>query len=101
MAITVRGALATALIALVSLHPALAEPPTPQQTLAMPVLLTADSAALIGPFGPGGVLGFSNKTAQVAEATLYPLAAYIMVLGQLFLGTEPVRTLLASKHRHN
>ena len=97
MAFAVRGALAVALTVLVILHSALAEPPTPQQTLAKPALLTADSAALTGPFGPGGVLGFSNKTAQVAEATLFPLAAYIMELGQLFYGMEPVRTLYAEQ----
>lgn len=81
---------AAALLALASLGCALADPPAAQQTLAKPALLTADPNALTGPFGPGGLLDYYNKTPQVLEATLYPVEAYVVALGQLFTGLEPV-----------
>ena len=63
------------------------------QTLPKPALLTADSNALTGPFGPGSVLDYFNKTPQFLEGTLYPVAAFQVTLGQLFYGLEPVRNL--------
>ena len=70
-----------------------AQPPTPQQTLAQPALLTANSVALTGPFGPGSILDAYNKTPQALLGTLYPVEAFVVAMGQLFTGMEPVRGL--------
>ena len=89
----VRVWLAAALAVIACLHCASAVPPSPQKTLSKPTLLTADSAALTGPFGPGSVLDYFNKTPQLLEGTLYPLNVFQVTLGQLFYGLEPVRAL--------
>lgn len=91
--VRVRVWLAAALAVLACLHCASAVPPSPQQTLPKPALLTADSNALTGPFGPGSVLDYFNKTPQFLEGTLYPVAVFQVTLGQLFYGLEPVRIL--------
>ena len=70
-----------------------AQPPTPQQTLAQPALITANSVALTGPFGPGSILDAFNKTPQALLGTLYPVEAFVVAMGQLFTGMEPVRGL--------
>ena len=70
-----------------------AEPPTSQQTLAQPAVITASSAALTGPFGPGSILDAYNKTPQALEGTLYPVEAFVVAMGQAFTGMEPVRGL--------
>ncbi len=89
----VRVGLAAALAVLACLQCASAVPPSPQKTLSKPTLLTADSTLLTGPFGPGSVLDYFNKTPQILEGTLYPFAVYQVTLGQLFYGIEPVRAL--------
>lgn len=73
-----------------------AQPPTPQQTLAQPALVTANSASLTGPFGPGSILDTYNKTPQALLGTLYPVEAFVVAMGQAFTGMEPVRGLLLS-----
>ncbi|KAK9821135.1 hypothetical protein WJX81_006109 [Elliptochloris bilobata] len=69
-----------------------AEPPTAQQTLSRPAFITASSDALTGPFGPGSILGYYNKTPQALEGTPYPVETFVVVLGQLFTGMEPAHS---------